>query len=135
LAECNAVRARHSMNQPAEVLSAPEPEYTISAWQAEVEGTVALSVLVGVDGRPYDVKVQTPLGWGLDERTVAAVKKWRFAPALKNGKPIPSRMYIDVPLRLTCFSMGSIRTRTCEPSPTAGSTVDSDLAKRSRSAP
>ena len=135
LAECNAVRARHSVNQPAEVLSAPEPEYTISAWQAEVEGTVAVSVLVGVDGRAYDVKVQTSLGWGLDERTVAAVKKWRFAPALKDGRPIPSRMDIDVPLRLTCFSTGSIRTRTCEPSPTGGSTVDSDLAKGSRSAP
>lgn len=135
LAECNAVRARHSLNQPAEVLSAPEPEYTISAWQAEVEGTVGVSVLVGVDGRAYDVRVQTTLGWGLDERTVSAVKKWRFAPALKKGKPIPSRMDIDVPLRLTCFSTGSIRTRICEPSPTAGSAVDSDLTKRSRSGP
>lgn len=131
LAECNAVRARHSVNQPAEVLYAPQPEYTISAWQAEVEGTVGVSVLVGVDGRAYDVKVQTPLGWGLDQRTVLAVRKWRFAPALKNGKPIPSRMDIDVPLRLTCFSTGSIRTRTCEPSPTAGSTVGSESAKRS----
>lgn len=135
LAECNAVRARHSVNQPAEVLSAPEPEYTISAWQAEVEGVVGVSVLIGVDGRAYDVRVQKPLGWGLDERTVLAVQKWRFAPALKNGKPIPSRMDIDVPLRLTCFSTGSIRTRTCEPTPTAGSTVDSDVAKGRRRAP
>jgi len=127
LAECNAVRARHSMNQPAEVVYAPPPEYTISAWQAEVEGIVGLSVLVGVDGRAYEVKVQTPLGWGLDERTVLAVQKWRFAPALKDGKPIPSRMDIDVPLRLTCFSTGSIRSRTCAPSPTA----DSGSAKRS----
>ena len=126
LAECNTARARHSMNQPAAVVYAPQPEYTVSAWQAEVQGIVGLSVLVGVDGRAYDVEVQTPLGWGLDKRTVLAVQKWRFAPALKNGKPIPSRMDINVPLRLTCFSQGgSARTRTCDPSPTA----DSDPTK------
>jgi protein TonB len=33
---------------------------------------------------------------GLDEKAVAAVKQYRFKPAMENGKPVMVEMYIDV---------------------------------------
>jgi periplasmic protein TonB len=33
---------------------------------------------------------------GLDERAVAAVKEYRFKPAMENGKPVTVEMNIDV---------------------------------------
>jgi hypothetical protein len=64
------------------------------------------------------------------KRTVLAIQKWRFAPALKDGEPVESRMDISLPVGLTCFSARSIPTRTCPPSPPADSTVHSDSGKR-----
>jgi hypothetical protein len=41
------------LNQRVELFLCTSPEYTLSAWQAEIEGSVGLSVLVGVDGRAF----------------------------------------------------------------------------------
>jgi TonB family protein len=33
--------------------------------------------------------VKKSLGYGLDERAIEAVKKWKFSPGKKDGKPVP----------------------------------------------
>jgi hypothetical protein len=51
--------------------------------------TVAIvTALVGVDGLPKSVRVKRGLGFGLDEKAVAAVQHYRFLPATKKGKPV-----------------------------------------------
>lgn len=37
---------------------------------------------------------------GLDEKALEAVRKYRFKPALRNGKPVPVIMTIEVDFRL-----------------------------------
>jgi TonB family protein len=49
---------------------------------------VALYVEISVDGIPQNIRVIRPIGQGLDEKAVEAVKKWRFEPALRDGKPV-----------------------------------------------
>jgi TonB family protein len=40
------------------------------------------------------------LGMGLDEKALEAVRRYRFKPALKNGKPVPAMMTVVVNFRL-----------------------------------
>jgi outer membrane biosynthesis protein TonB len=36
------------------------------------------------------------LQYGLEETTIDAVKRWKFEPAMKDGKPTPIRIAMDV---------------------------------------
>jgi len=36
----------------------------------------------------------------LDEKAIEAVKKWKFAPALKDGKPIPAKLAVELDFHL-----------------------------------
>lgn len=66
---------------------APAPTYPRRALQQRLTGTVLLEVLVGLDGRPLDVKVAQSSGHReLDEAARAQVlKRWSFQPATRNG--------------------------------------------------
>ena len=66
---------------------APAPAYPRRALQQRLTGTVLLQVLVGIDGRPLEVKVAQSSGHReLDEAARAQVlKRWSFQPAMKNG--------------------------------------------------
>jgi TonB family protein len=47
-----------------------------------------VTVLVGEDGLPKEVRVKRGLGFGLDKKAEAAVWQYRFYPATKKGQPI-----------------------------------------------
>jgi TonB family protein len=47
-----------------------------------------VTAVVGVDGLPKNVRIRRGLGFGLDEKAVAAVEHYRFLPATKKGKPV-----------------------------------------------
>lgn len=78
----------------------PDPEYSDAARKAKYQGTVVVEVIIGVDGHVYNPKVIQPLGLGLDEKALAAVKLWRFEPAKKNGRPVRVAANIEVNFRL-----------------------------------
>lgn len=64
-----------------------EPEYSAEATRARVQATVTLSVTVGEDGKAHDVKVEQGAGFGLDEKAIEAMDKWRFNPGTHDGHP------------------------------------------------
>ncbi len=74
--------------------------YSEGARKAGVEGSVVLWLIVDADGLPQQIKVQRSLGMGLDEEAVRAVKQWRFQPAIKDGKPVPVMINVQVNFRL-----------------------------------
>ena len=78
----------------------PDPEFTNAAREAKYSGTVVLWVTVGSDGHVHDIEVARKLGLGLDQKAIEAAKKWRFRPAMKNGKPVPVRVAISISFRL-----------------------------------
>ena len=82
------------------LISDPEPEYSEEGRKARHQGSVLLQVIVGTDGRLRDVRVIQPLGFGLDEKAVEAVRQWRFEPAKKNGQPVTVVVNIEVNFRL-----------------------------------
>ncbi len=45
---------------------------------------------------PQNIQIKKQLGMGLNENDVQAVKKYRFAPATLNGKPVSVLINIDM---------------------------------------
>jgi TonB family protein len=79
---------------------APDAEYTEAARRAKLSGSVKLRVLVGKDGLVHDAVALNGLGMGLDENAIAAVRQWRFTPAMAEGKPVDLWINIDMDFRL-----------------------------------
>jgi TonB family protein len=77
--DSNTLRVGSGVSAPR-ALYAPDPEYSEEARNAGYQGTVVLWLVVGADGLPHDIRVQRPLGKGLDEKAVEAVRKWKFEP-------------------------------------------------------
>jgi len=78
----------------------PDPEYSEEARKSKYQGVVVLWLVIGPDGHPQDVKVARPLGMGLDEKAIEAVRTWRFKPAEKDGHPVAVQMNVEVSFRL-----------------------------------
>jgi TonB family protein len=53
-------------------------------------------VVVDSHGDPQNVHVVRALGMGLDEKALEAARKWKFKPAMLNGKPVPVRVNIEI---------------------------------------
>jgi len=79
----------------------PEPGYTEEARAAKLKGTVILSVVIGVEGAVTDVKALQGLDRGLTEKAIEAVKTWKFQPAMKDGKPVPCKVMVEVTFKLS----------------------------------
>jgi protein TonB len=77
-----------------------EPEFSEEARKAKFQGVCTIALIVGTDGRPSDIHVQTSLGMGLDEKAIEAVKNWRFEPAMKDGHPVRVPIAIEVDFHL-----------------------------------
>lgn len=74
------------------------PRYTSEAMKAGVSGAVLLEAVVDAKGQVGEVRVTRSLDreFGLDDRAVAAVKQWRFAPARKDGVAVPVVVEIEM---------------------------------------
>jgi hypothetical protein len=70
------------------------------AQRGEVAGVASYKVILGADGKPLGVAVYRPIGFGLDENAVAAIQKSKFAPAMKDGKPVASVFELAVNFRI-----------------------------------
>ena len=84
---------------PVPIVS-PEAEFSEEARRAKYQGICAISIVVDTQGFPRNPRLVRSLGMGLDEKALEAVRKYRFKPALKNGKPVPAMMTIEVNFRL-----------------------------------
>jgi TonB family protein len=85
---------------PPTAIYQPDPEYSDEALKAKYGGTCVLSLIVGPDGRPYDINVTRAIGKGLDEKAIEAVQQWRFKPATKGGQPVSAAINVEIQFRL-----------------------------------
>ena len=61
-----------------------------------ISGTVLLSVVVTQQGEPKDPKVVKSLEKDIDQSALEAVMKWQFSPATKDGKPVATRVSVEI---------------------------------------
>lgn len=91
----------HAGVRPPRVLYAPDPEYSDQARRRRIQGIVVVSTLVDEQGVPTDIHVEKSLGYGLDEKAVECVGRFRFSPATtRDGKPVAYRIRIEMSFRL-----------------------------------
>lgn len=83
-----------------QLIYSPEPSFSDEARKAKFQGIVLLIVVVGEDGRPYNIRVGQSLGMGLDEKAMEAVKSWHFRPATRNGQPVATQIAVQVDFHL-----------------------------------
>ena len=58
------------------------------ARRLRAQGEVTLSLVVKADGSVRDVQIVQSAGYGMDERAVECIRKWRFKPGAKDGSPV-----------------------------------------------
>ena len=74
--------------EPPRLLREVKADYTDDARRRGIKGDVVLEIVVRRDGTVGDVTVLQGLGAGLEQRAIAAVRQWRFAPATRRGTPV-----------------------------------------------
>src|SRR4051812_18201790 len=70
------------VDQKARLITNFEPPSNDFAQDAGVAGVAIYHVVVGRDGKPDEIAVGRPIGFGLDENAVASIRKAQFEPAL-----------------------------------------------------
>jgi TonB family protein len=63
---------------------------------ANVSGSVQVTVRVDRNGNPSHVRVTRGLGMGLDEKAVMAVRQYKYKPAMKDGTPVMVELNVEV---------------------------------------
>src|SRR5688572_9335168 len=73
-----------------------QPEYSDDARKARVQGTVEVVIIVLPDGTARFDRIVQSLGYGLDQRAIDAVTRWKFTPGKKDGLPVATRVRVSV---------------------------------------
>jgi len=84
-------------NVAAQEIVPPKPVETPPAVMPEgppQSGEVVLLVTVGTDGTVRTVSIAQSAGQALDTAAMAAVARWKFEPALRDGQPFEARVRI-----------------------------------------
>jgi protein TonB len=85
---------------PPQLLIKQEPDYTQEAHETKIQGTVTVSAILEQNGRLSDIAIKRSLDPGLDANAIAALSKWVFRPAEKDGSPVRVSCTIEVNFRL-----------------------------------
>jgi TonB family protein len=65
------------------------PVYPEKCKKEGIEGTVVLEIKIDEEGNVIDVQVLKSVHPDLDKAAMEAIKKWKYKPVLKDGKPEP----------------------------------------------
>jgi protein TonB len=78
-----------SQNRPMQLVSGSGPAYPAEAKAGLIEGAVVVRYSVSVDGRVINARVESAEPEGIfEDAALAAVRSWRYNPALKEGEPV-----------------------------------------------
>ena len=73
----------------------PNPQ-SEEATKFQLSGTILVDAVINSEGKPENVRIVHGLPNGLNDRTIATLKTWRCNPALKDSKPVPTRVQFEV---------------------------------------
>jgi len=77
--------------RPALPVAFVNPQVSRSELPPGVQGDVVVEVTIDARGNIVEKRVLQRLGYGIDEKVLAALEGWRFTPATQDGVPISSQ--------------------------------------------
>jgi TonB family protein len=86
--------------KPPQLLTILDPASNDYAQKNNIAGMVFLQMVVDAQGHAGAVTIVRPIGFGLDERAVEAVKHAQFRPGTLKGKPVPEVVNLQVTFRI-----------------------------------
>lgn len=95
-----SILRQNTVDQKALLLTNFEPESNEFAQLNGVAGMALYHTVVGPDGKAQEIAVGRPIGFGLDENAVQAIRKASFQPAMKGGKPVSVLLDLVVQFRI-----------------------------------
>jgi hypothetical protein len=96
------VLRQNFVDKKARLVSTFEPASNEFAQANAVAGMSLYHTVIGADGKPGEIAVGRPIGFGLDENAVESIRKASFEPAIKDGKPVP--VLLDLVVQFRIFS-------------------------------
>jgi len=80
----------------------PDPDYpeSVRTGKHKIQGACVLGITVDKEGLVRNVHVTRSLDKRLDQNAIDAVKRWKFKPAMKDGKPVAVLTSVEVAFRL-----------------------------------
>lgn len=115
-----AVLRQNAVDKKARLLSTFEPSSNEYAQANAVAGMALYHAVIGADGKPGEIAVGRPIGFGLDENAVDAIRKARFEPAIKDGKPVP--VMLDLVVQFHIYSKRTAAKPETAPTPGSAAT-------------
>jgi TonB family protein len=86
--------------QPPRVVHAASPNFNALRVVHDYEGAVTLGLTVDTSGVPQNIFIVHPSGMGFDEVAVETARRYKFAPAKKDGKPVSARINIAIAFKM-----------------------------------
>jgi len=91
--------------QPGELLApvaseGSDPGYPLELMRSNVQGTVTLYAVIDSVGAVGDIRVLSSPDARLDRYATAALARWKFFPATKDGTPVALEAVVMIPFRL-----------------------------------
>jgi outer membrane biosynthesis protein TonB len=97
-----SVLRQNLVDTKARLVSTFEPASNEFAQANGVAGMSLYHTVIGADGKPGEIAIGRPIGFGLDENAVESIRKASFEPAIKDGKAVP--VLLDLVVQFHIYS-------------------------------
>ena len=88
-------------NLSSKMISATPPRYPVESRRKREQGTVVMKLLLDTEGKVAEIALQNSSGFArLDQAALAAVRRWRWSPVIRNGGPVMVRGVVEIPFVL-----------------------------------
>jgi len=88
------------LDQKPRVVYQPSPAYPPELRNQRLGGTVVVLFIVSAEGRVENAKAKSSPSPALERQALAAVRKWKFEPGRRAGKPVAFRMQVPITFAL-----------------------------------
>lgn len=84
------------------MIAGKPPSYPVESRRKKEQGTVELLLILAADGRVETISISRSSGFArLDDAALGAVRRWRWAPTLRDGAPVKVHGVVEIPFVLT----------------------------------
>jgi len=82
--------------KPPKATRSPDPDFPVIPVDAEPRGIVVMLIGINAKGHVELVHVLRASNDAFQQSAVSTVKKWKFSPAKKDGKPVPVQATVEM---------------------------------------